>query len=82
MHLTVKTLLLLLILAFACIHLGVSIAIIVRNRSLSSIYRPEIGLASYNVFISGLGFLVSAVGLLFSSHQKSMIRMYLTHSIG
>lgn len=60
-----------LILIFAIIHLGVSIGIIARNRQYKDIFRPEIGLSSFNIVISCLGFVVSILGLvcLLASHR-------------
>lgn len=53
-----------LILIFAIIHLGVSIGIIVKNRQYGDIFRPEIGLSSFNIVISFLGLVVGTLGLI------------------
>ena len=60
-----------LILIFAIIHLGVNIGIIAGNRQYKDIFRPEIGLASFNIVISFLGFVVSILGLvcLLTNHR-------------
>ncbi len=52
-----------LILILACIHLGVSISILVKFRNTGDIYRPEIGLASFNIVIGTYGLLVGGFGL-------------------
>lgn len=60
-----------LILIFAIIHLGVSIGIIARNHQYKDLFRPEIGLSSFNIVISVLGLAVGALGLfcLLGSHR-------------
>ena len=53
-----------LILAFSAIHLGVGIGIIAPDRSYSDIFRPQIGLASFNLVISILGLATGVLGML------------------
>lgn len=52
-----------LILIFAIIHLGVSIGIIGRYHRYGDVFRPEIGLASFNIVISVYAFLIGGFGL-------------------
>ena len=52
-----------LILIFAIIHFAVGIGIIANNRGYGDMFRPEIGLAAYNIVLSLLGFIVGGVGL-------------------
>jgi len=52
-----------LILIFAIIHLGVSIGIIARFHRYGDIFRPEIGLASFDIVISIYAFLIGGFGL-------------------
>ena len=60
-----------LILIFSLIHLGVGIGIIARNRGFGTMFRPEIGLAAYNIVISFLGIIVGTIGLIcILKHQK------------
>ena len=52
------------ILAFAVIHLGVAIGIIASDRQHQDIFRPQIGLASFNLVISLLAFLTGVLGMI------------------
>jgi hypothetical protein len=52
-----------LILAFSVIHLGVGIGIIAPDRQYGDIFRPQVGLASFNLVISFLGFVTGAMGM-------------------
>ncbi|UJR30652.1 hypothetical protein I4U23_018176 [Adineta vaga] len=53
-----------LILIFAIIHLGVSISIIVKVRNYADIFKPERGLAIFNVVLSIYGIVIGIFGLL------------------
>jgi hypothetical protein len=53
-----------LIVVFSLIHLGVSIGIIDGDRPYEDIFRPEIGLSSYNIVIGFLGITAGSVGLM------------------
>jgi uncharacterized membrane protein len=53
-----------LILVFALIHLGVSIGIIVPYRKYGDIFRPQIGLSSFNLVISLLGLITGILGII------------------
>lgn len=53
-----------LILAFSVIHLGVGIGIIAPDRPYGDIFRPQIGLASFNLVISIVGFATGVLGML------------------
>ena len=53
-----------LILAFTLIHLGVSIGVIVPQRQYADVFRPQIGLASFNLVICVFGFLAGILGLI------------------
>jgi len=53
-----------LILAFSLIHLGVSLGIIIPYRKYGDIFRPEIGLAAFNIVISIFGFVAGILGLI------------------
>ncbi len=67
-----------LILIFSFIHLGVSIGIINSNRPYGDIFRPEIGLSSYNILISFLGIVVGVAGLIHMlTNQKALGRFLL-----
>lgn len=65
-----------LILIFAIIHFGVSISIIDQNRDYGGIFRPETGLASYNVVISILGLLVGVLGVFFKPTSRQQYGRY------
>jgi uncharacterized membrane protein len=65
-----------LVLSFAVIHLGVSISIIDQNRDYGGIFRPETGLASYNIVISVLGILVGVLGLFFKPTSRQQYSRY------
>ena len=52
-----------LIVLFSIIHLGVSIGIIVPYRKYGDIFRPQIGLSSFNLVISLFGLLTGILGL-------------------
>ena len=62
-----------LILIFALIHLGVSIGIIAQNVSHNDMFRPEIGLAAFNIVISFLGILVGTTGLVCVTTHKEVL---------
>jgi hypothetical protein len=66
-----------LILIFSFIHLGVSIGIISENRSYNDMFRPEIGLSSFNIVISFLGIVVSALGLFCLLTNQGVLRKFL-----
>lgn len=53
-----------LMVMFALIHLGVSIGIIATNKSFGNIFRPETGLASFNIVIAVFGFAVGIAGII------------------
>jgi len=53
-----------LILTFALIHLGVSIGIIVPYRKYGDIFRPQIGLSSFNLVISLFGLIAGILGII------------------
>ena len=53
-----------LILAFTLIHLGVSIGIIIPQRQYADVFRPQIGLASFNLVICVFGFVAGILGLI------------------
>ena len=61
--LNLATIVLWLILIFAAIHLFVSISIIDQNRDYGGIFRPETGLAAFNIIISLLGIIAAALAL-------------------
>lgn len=68
-----------LILAFALTHLGVSVGILVLDIPYRDLYRPEIGLASFNVAISFFGIVVSIGSLIyFATHKKAIGKFLLT----
>ena len=50
--------------AFSLIHLGVSVGIIIPYRQYDDIYRPEIGLASFNLTICIISFFAGIAGLI------------------
>lgn len=52
------------IIGFAVIHLGVSVGIIVPFRQYADVFRPQIGLSSYNLVIAFLGLVTGIFGLL------------------
>jgi hypothetical protein len=52
-----------LILIFAIIHLGVSISILVKFRNYGDVFRPERGLAAFNIVISVYAFIIVVFGL-------------------
>ena len=52
------------IIGFTVIHLGVSIGIIVPFRQYADVFRPQIGLSSYNLVIVFLGLVTGILGLL------------------
>ncbi len=58
------------IFGFALIHLGVSIGIIIPTRQYGDIYRPQLGLASFNLVIVILALVTGGLGL-FSIFQGS-----------
>lgn len=60
---TIQWVVMLLVLVFASIHVGVGAGIIAENRGFRNFFRPEIGLASYNIVISALGFVTAFLGL-------------------
>ena len=51
------------ILIFSLIHLGVSVGIIAPYRQYQDVFRPQIGLASFNLVICIFGFLTGGLGL-------------------
>jgi len=51
------------ILAFAIIHLGVSIGIIASYRHYGDIFSPQVGLSSFNLVIALLGLVTGILGL-------------------
>lgn len=51
------------IVAFAIIHLGVSIGIIVPYRKYGDICTPQIGLSAFNLVVSFFGFLTGILGI-------------------
>ncbi|CAF1205016.1 unnamed protein product [Rotaria sp. Silwood1] len=52
-----------LLLAFSLIHLGVSIGIIAQFRKYGNFFRPQIGLAGFNLVISFFGLAAGGLGL-------------------
>ena len=52
-----------LLLLFTVIHIAVSIGIIVPDRQYSDIFRPQIGLAAFNLVISIFGLATGVIGL-------------------
>ncbi len=52
-----------LILIVALIHLGVSISILVKFRHFGDVFRPERGLAAFNIVISVYGLIIGGFGL-------------------
>jgi len=62
-----------LILFFSLIHLAVSISILARFSRYGDVFRPEIGIASFNLVIAVVGLIVGGVGL-FSvlTHRKNL----------
>jgi uncharacterized membrane protein len=52
------------IIAFGFIHLGLSIGIIVPYRQYDDIFRPQIGLSSFNLVISILALFVGVSGVI------------------
>ena len=51
------------IIAFSIIHLGVSIGIIVPARQYGDVFRPQVGLASFNLVIFLLAIVTGGLGL-------------------
>ena len=62
-----------LLLLFTVIHIGVSIGIIVPNRKYSDIFRPQIGLAAFNLVISIFSLVTGVMGLVSLSMNKPRI---------
>jgi len=69
-----------LILILACIHLGVSISIVIKFRNYGDIYRPERGLASFNIVISTYGLLVGGFGLFSVLTDRKILCKYIFFS--
>ena len=61
------------IIAFALIHLGVSVGIIVPYRQYADVFRPQIGLSSYNLVIAILGLVTGIMGILCIATQAEKI---------
>ena len=51
------------ILLFSLIHLAVSVGIIVPFRKYDDIFRPEIGLSSFNLVVCFVGLITGTLGL-------------------
>jgi succinate dehydrogenase hydrophobic anchor subunit len=66
-----------LILIFALIHLGVSIGIIVRFQDYGDIFRPERGLAAFNIVISVLGIIIGVSGVFAALYDLDALCKYI-----
>lgn len=70
------------IIAFALIHLGVSIGIIVPYRKYGDIFTPLIGISSFNLVISFFGLLTGILGFIAAwSSSKRIGKIYLRMKI-
>jgi hypothetical protein len=65
-----------LILIFALIHLGVSIGILVHVRNYGDVYRPEKGLAAFDLVISIYGLIIGGFGLFSVLTDRSILSKY------
>jgi hypothetical protein len=66
-----------LILIFAIIHLGVSIGILTRFQPYGDIFRPERGIAGFNIVISLLGLIVGGVGIFATASNRGNLSKYI-----
>ncbi len=67
----------LLILFFALIHLAVSISIIKRFSGYGDVFRPEVGLAGFNLVITIFAFLIVGFGLLSVLTNRGNLSKYI-----
>jgi len=72
----VAVILMILILMFALIHLGVSIGILVDIRNYGDVYRPEKGLAAFDLVISIYGLIIGGFGLFSVLTYRSILSKY------
>ena len=68
------TLLLAFALLFGAILLIVSLSIIDQNRDYDDLYRPELGLASFNIVISSAALILGATGVCVSLVRNPKLR--------
>ncbi len=69
-----------LILMLALTHLGVSISILVKFNNYGDVYRPEIGLACFNIVIGTFGLLVGGFGLFSVLTDRGILSKYIFFS--
>ena len=65
-----------LMLLFLIIHLGVGIGIVARFSPYGDLFRPERGLAGYNIFISIFGLIIAGFGLFAVLTDRSALSEY------
>ena len=65
-----------LMLIFAIIHFGVGVGIVARFASYQGLFRPERGLAGFNIFISIVGLIVAGFGLLATLTDRRALSKY------
>jgi len=75
-RLLIAVILMILILMFALIHLGVSIGILVKVRNYGDVYRPEKGLAAFDLVISIYGLIIGGFGLFSVLTPRSILSKY------
>ena len=65
-----------LILIFACIHFGLAVGILAKFAPYGSVFRPERGLAAFNLVISFLALLIGGFGLFSILTDRGMLSEY------
>lgn len=69
-----STLILALVLIFGIILIIISLSIIDQNRGYADLYRPELGLASFNIVISSVAIIIGCVGICVSLVKNPLLR--------
>lgn len=65
-----------IVLILSLTHLGLGIGVLVETVRYGSIFRPESGLAGYNIFIGAFGIIVSGFGLFSVLTERGILGNY------